>query len=212
MREAYRSRTRQRLLDAAREVFSEFGYNGASVRQIVSRAGTNVAAVNYHFGGKDALYKEVLASVTATISDDMSTALEHPDVDQDPLAVIHGFARRRIRSGLKRRQFVPPRLIGWELISPKLGIRSMLEGHIAEADAQLIALLSPLFGPEIDDARKLLIARWFFSNTMPPPPVGLTAARTLGPGPDEADLDAMATRLADAAIAGLQALAAAAPS
>ena len=72
--------------------------------------------------------------------------------------------------------------------------------------------MSPLFGPEVDDARKLLIARWFFSNTMPPPPVGLAAARTLGPEPDEADLDAMATRLADAGIAGLQALAAAAPS
>ncbi len=208
MREAYSSRTRQRLLEAAREVFSEFGYNGASVRQIVSRAGTNVASVNYHFGGKDALYREVLASVTATMSDDMTTALEQLDTDQDPLSALHNFAKQRIETGLKRRQFVPPRLMGWELISPKLGVRAMLEGHIANADVQLKALLSPLFGPEIDDARRTLVARWFFSNTMPPPPVGLAVAKLLGPEPDEAELDRVSTRLADAAIAGLQALAA----
>ena len=207
MREAYSSRTRQRLLDAAREVFSEFGYNGASVRQIVSRAGANVASVNYHFGGKDALYKEVLASVTATMSDDMNAALEQLDTDQDPLSALHSFAKQRIKAGLKRKRFVPPRLMGWELISPKLGVRTMLEGHIANADVQLIALLSPLFGPEIDEARKLLIARWFFSNTMPPPPVGLAIAKTLGPDPDDAALDRVATELADAAVAGARALA-----
>lgn len=208
MREAYSSRTRQRLLDAAREVFSEFGYNGASVRQIVSRAGTNVASVNYHFGGKDALYKEVLASVTASMSDDMNAALEQLDTDRDPLTVIHGFAKRRIKFGLKRKQFVPPRLMGWELISPKLGVRNMLEGHVANADVQLTALLSPLFGPDTDDAEKTLVARWFFSSTMPPPPVGLAVAKMLGPDPDEAALDRVATRLAEAAIAGVRALAA----
>lgn len=208
MREAYSSRTRQRLLDAAREVFSEFGYNGASVRQIVSRAGANVASVNYHFGGKDALYKEVVAAIAATMSNDMTMALEQLDTDQEPLLIIHAFAELRIRMGLKRKQFVPPRLMGWELISPKLGVRALLEGHIADADMQLTALLSPLFGPEIDDARKLLIARWFFSSTMPPPPVGLAVAKALGPEPDEAALNRIASELADAAVAGVRALAA----
>ena len=212
MREAYSSRTRQRLLDAAREVFSEFGYNGASVRQIVSRAGANVASVNYHFGGKDALYKEVLASVTATMSDDMNAALEQLDTDQDPLTALRSFAKQRIKTGLTRKRFVPPRLMGWELISPKLGVHALLEGHIANTEVQLAALLSPLFGPEIDDVRKTLLARWFFSNTMPPPPVGLAVTKLLGPEPDETALDAVAARLADAAVAGLRALAAAAPS
>ena len=49
-----------RLLDAAREVFSQHGFQGATVREICRRAGANGAAVNYHFGSKDGLLVEAL--------------------------------------------------------------------------------------------------------------------------------------------------------
>ncbi len=52
--------TRERLIAAAREVFSQQGFQGATVREICRRAEANVAAVNYHFGGKDGLLAEVL--------------------------------------------------------------------------------------------------------------------------------------------------------
>ena len=52
--------TRMRLLDAAREVFSEHSFQGATVREICRRAEANVAAVNYHFGSKDGLLAEAL--------------------------------------------------------------------------------------------------------------------------------------------------------
>ena len=52
--------TRMRLLDAAREVFSQQGFQGATVREICRRAEANVAAVNYHFGSKDGLLAEAL--------------------------------------------------------------------------------------------------------------------------------------------------------
>lgn len=52
--------TRERLLDAAREVFSQHGFQGATVREICRRAEANVAAVNYHFGSKDGLLAEAL--------------------------------------------------------------------------------------------------------------------------------------------------------
>lgn len=52
--------TRERLLDAAREVFSQQGFQGATVREICRRAEANVAAVNYHFGSKDGLLAEAL--------------------------------------------------------------------------------------------------------------------------------------------------------
>lgn len=48
-----------RLLDAAEQLFSERGFEGASVRDIAATAGCNIAAVNYYFGGKDKLYTEV---------------------------------------------------------------------------------------------------------------------------------------------------------
>jgi AcrR family transcriptional regulator len=52
--------TRKRLLDAAREVFSEHSFQGATVREICRRADANVAAVNYHFGNKEGLLAEAL--------------------------------------------------------------------------------------------------------------------------------------------------------
>jgi AcrR family transcriptional regulator len=55
--------TRSRLLEVAGELFADVGYQKATVREICRRAGTNIAAVNYHFGDKLGLYSEVIASV-----------------------------------------------------------------------------------------------------------------------------------------------------
>jgi len=52
--------TRQHILEVAGEVFAKLGYAHATSKEICSRAGTNIAAVNYHFGGKEALYSAVL--------------------------------------------------------------------------------------------------------------------------------------------------------
>ena len=58
-RDGRKARTRERLLEAAGDVFAERGYRLARVVDICARAGANVAAVNSHFGGKAALYAEV---------------------------------------------------------------------------------------------------------------------------------------------------------
>jgi AcrR family transcriptional regulator len=50
---------RNRLLDVAEKLFSERGFADTSVRDITAKANCNVAAVNYHFGGKDKLYIEM---------------------------------------------------------------------------------------------------------------------------------------------------------
>lgn len=51
--------TRDRILRAGCRVFAEKGYSDATVADICSVAGTNMASVNYHFGSKDELYAEV---------------------------------------------------------------------------------------------------------------------------------------------------------
>ncbi len=52
--------TKARLLEAAGEEFAEKGFEGATVRSICDRAGTNLAAVNYHFGDKEQLYEQAV--------------------------------------------------------------------------------------------------------------------------------------------------------
>ena len=53
--------TKSRILDAAETLFIECGYEAMSLRQITSRAEVNLAAVNYHFGSKEALIHAMLS-------------------------------------------------------------------------------------------------------------------------------------------------------
>lgn len=53
------SDTVQRILDAAEQSFAEKGFAETSLRLITSKAGVNLAAVNYHFGSKKALIQAV---------------------------------------------------------------------------------------------------------------------------------------------------------
>lgn len=61
--------TRDLILDAAEEVFASRGYHGASVRTITSKAGVNIAAINYHFGSKEALFEAVFRRRATPIND-----------------------------------------------------------------------------------------------------------------------------------------------
>ena len=53
--------TKERLLDAAEEIFAREGYRAASLRVITTRAAVNLAAVNYHYGSKRGLVEAVFA-------------------------------------------------------------------------------------------------------------------------------------------------------
>lgn len=52
--------TDDRLLDAAERLFAERGVDAVSLRAIMAAAGTNVAAVHYHFGSKERLIEALL--------------------------------------------------------------------------------------------------------------------------------------------------------
>src|SRR5579885_1385334 len=60
---------RERLLEAAGEVFAEKGFKGATVREIIDRAGVNIAAVNYYFRNKERLYIEAVKHVACIGTD-----------------------------------------------------------------------------------------------------------------------------------------------
>lgn len=52
--------TKERLIDAAEHLFAQNGYHNTSLRAVTSKARANIAAVNYHFGSKEALITAVL--------------------------------------------------------------------------------------------------------------------------------------------------------
>lgn len=51
---------RDKILDTASEIFAEKGYQNTTVRDICQKADTYQLSINYHFGNKENLFKEVL--------------------------------------------------------------------------------------------------------------------------------------------------------
>lgn len=92
-----RARTRAAILDAAREVFAENGYQKATIRAVAGRAGCDPALVMQHFGSKQELFREA-ATIDVDVSkmfagprDTLSKrlvrdALEHADAHPDAIA------------------------------------------------------------------------------------------------------------------------------
>jgi len=83
--------TKERILDAAEDLFAEQGFAGASLRAVTRTAGVNLAAVNYHFGSKEALFHAVVARCVAPVNQERlkrleqleaSVAHESPGVEQ----------------------------------------------------------------------------------------------------------------------------------
>lgn len=57
---ASRNSTKEKILDVAEALFAEHGFKDTSLRTITSKAGVNLASVNYHFGDKKTLVRAVL--------------------------------------------------------------------------------------------------------------------------------------------------------
>jgi AcrR family transcriptional regulator len=70
---------KDRILDAAERVFAEHGYEAAAMRQLTQRAKVNLAAVNYHFGGKQALYTAMVSQRLRALNETRLASLERAE-------------------------------------------------------------------------------------------------------------------------------------
>jgi AcrR family transcriptional regulator len=61
--------TADTLIEAARRLFAQHGYEGTSVRAITAEAGANLGAITYHFGSKRELYDRVVGSLVAPLAE-----------------------------------------------------------------------------------------------------------------------------------------------
>ena len=82
--------TASRVRLAARRVFAQQGYKGASVRSITREARANLGAVTYHFGSKEGLYEAVVDSALAPLRERVTEAASVPG---PPIERIEGVVR-----------------------------------------------------------------------------------------------------------------------
>lgn len=125
--------TRERILDTAERLFMAHGYEGTSMRQITSEASVNLAAVNYHFGSKEALIEEVfrrrldwLNEERLRVLDEMEAAAEGKPLK--PSQIVDAFFGTLIRMAEdeKRGGLNFLRLLGRTMTEPSEFIRAFL--------------------------------------------------------------------------------------
>ena len=118
--------TRAKLLQAAADVFAESGYRAATIREISSRAGANVAAVNYHFGDKLELYTAVLRETMQSPSlEAIRSALDHNVPPEQALReVIKAMLGRMCTDDQRDRRW---RLMMHELAAPSPAMSRIID-------------------------------------------------------------------------------------
>lgn len=115
----------QQILDVAEEVFTEFGFHGASIEEVTRRAGIKRPLIYTYFGGKDQLYLACYRRARETLNERLSARADGEDrpVDQPPLqAAINRMARAYC-------EFLAEEPIRWDLLYGGGGAAS---GPIAE--------------------------------------------------------------------------------
>ena len=84
--------TRERILDAAEELFAEHGFDGVTVRQVTRKASVDVALAHYYFGTKRGLFDSVFLRRAAILNDARLKAIDDFQINPGPGgATIEGF-------------------------------------------------------------------------------------------------------------------------
>ena len=156
--------TRQRLLDAAGQVFAEKGFDRATAKEICEQAGINTAAVNYYFGGVDGLYVAVIEEArNRLLSTDALLAAVAGQADAP--AKLQAIAELVVRAlaGPAASSWVL-RVLGREVVSPSPALDALRERDAPLRMAILRDIVGQLMGLPADHPA---VARGFITAIAP---------------------------------------------
>lgn len=195
--------TRERILKAAERLFAERGYDGTSIRAIVAKARVNQAAINYHFSGKDGLYREVLRAAFHALTKQQLAQAPHVRALSREDALVE-FIRGQLRPLMARDELSRYlRIFNWETVRPTAVFRKL----VSEEAAPFIGLAVEVvrrFLPEADQQTLVTAAIWLFGQCsifvrnreqLAGPPVGLSL--------DESSIGLLAQTIGRWAVGGL---------
>jgi AcrR family transcriptional regulator len=147
--------TRDKLLDVAGRIFADRGFRSATVREICVAAGANVAAINYHFGDKLALYTEVVQhSARAAEIEAVRDALSQ---HAPPEEILRTVVRVRLRSVSRGdRPDWHFRILAHELAQPTPAIRQLVNKIGQPIFQRMLELIGGMLDlPPTDDKTRL---------------------------------------------------------
>lgn len=199
--------TRERLLEAATDLFAAHGFKRVTIRQICQAAHANIAAVNYHFGDKEGLYRAIFDGVVSAMQETNAAAFE-AGAGSPPADRLRVFVRtwlRRVTASPKHLSI--HRLMTRELEDPTGALDRVFEQVIEPRQRYLGEVIAALAGIPPDDARVLRASASVLGQCLVfARPLPLRAPAHWQQIVD--DVDAAADHIADFSLAGIQAIAA----
>ncbi len=141
--------TKERILDAAEALFMEQGFAATSLRMITTRAGVNLAAVNYHFGSKDELIKAVFTRRLGPLNLERIALLDELEERAEgrplqPEQVLEAFliSGVRVARDARRGGTLFMRLLGRAFAEPTEQVRQLMPRQFQEVVARYQAALA----------------------------------------------------------------------
>jgi TetR/AcrR family transcriptional regulator, regulator of cefoperazone and chloramphenicol sensitivity len=137
--------TRARLIEAAGHIFASQGYQAATVREICSEAGANVAAVNYHFGDKMGLYTTVLRELTHSAQfGAIMQSLQGPGSPEERLRHAIAAMLHNLTSEVKGSRMM--RIMAHELAAPTPALSQVVDEFIIPSQKKLCEVVGQILG------------------------------------------------------------------
>ncbi|WP_039802229.1 TetR/AcrR family transcriptional regulator [Nocardia araoensis] len=179
--------TREDLLAAAKQCLAERGYARTTVREIVAASGSNLAAINYHFGTRDKLLNQAMIESSAEAVQRIAEALPQDD-PVTPGARLEIFWRKLIASFAEDRPLWSANIEGMAQALHSPEVRAELAIAEEHAREQLWQLFGPTRGAATDRAVGAvlhaliggLMAQWLVDpENAPTPDDVITGLRTL---------------------------------
>ena len=197
--------TRDRLIKAAERLFADRGFKKVTVREICRAARANVAAVNYHFGDKLGLYREVMQSaidaMRATNDAARHAGAGHTAEEQLRRYIVI-FVHRVLGSG----RDTVHKLINREMHDPTPALDTLVEQGVRPRVEYLSGLIAEIMECAPSDPRVLRCVASIQAQSIAylPNPIAARLGLTFKPTP--AHLDELAAHIAEFSLAGVRAV------
>jgi AcrR family transcriptional regulator len=197
--------TRGRLLKAAERLFADRGFKKVTVRDICRAARANVAAVNYHFGDKLGLYREVLQSATDAMRATNDAARE-AGVGQSPEEQLRRYIAIFVHRVLTPGNDTVHKLINREMNDPTPALDTLIEQGVRPRVEYLSGLIAALIDGEPTDQAVLRCVASVQAQTLSYLPNPIAGRLGLVNKPTPANLDGIAAHIAEFSLAGVHAV------
>jgi AcrR family transcriptional regulator len=198
--------TGERLLRTAARLFAERGFKRVTVREICRAARANVAAVNYHFGDKLGLYREVLQLATGVLQATTEAARQAGE-GCTPDEKLRRFVQVHLHRMLGERDDWFPRLIDREVADPTPALDTLVERGLRPRLDYLAGIVAEILGCPVSDPRVWRSVVSVQAQSVAYKPSAIGARLGQKPRLSPAEIDEIAAHVVAFSLAGIRALA-----